>query len=80
MGSVIDLSNLCPGCGLGIYLVGFPVGICWFCIGLMAPFPMLIGEVLSIPWFSLGLWLLVFFWLCMGHCPFGNKFLIIQKK
>ena len=44
----------------------------------VAPFPMFIGEVLSVFGF-LGPWLLYYSWF-VGHCPFGNKFLIIQKK
>ena len=45
-----------------------------------APFPIFLGEVLSVFLLPCGPWFLVFFWLFLGRCPFGNKFLIIQKK
>ena len=63
-----------------VSLVGlFLVPEVWACLYLaVAPFPMFIGEVLSIFGF-LGPWLLYYSWF-VGHCPFGNKFLIIQKK
>ena len=43
----------------------------------VAPSPICLGEVLSVFRFFWEPWLLVLF---VGHCPFGNKFLIIQKK
>ena len=44
------VSPLCPGCGLGFYVAGFPVGFCfcWFLFRADAPFPIFIGEVLSV--------------------------------
>ena len=75
-GLVCVLFLVCPVCGLGLY--GWVA--CWhmldFCIWLM-PFPYFLGEVLSVFRFLWEPWLLVLF---VGHCPFGNKFLIIQKK
>ena len=41
---------------------------------------MFIGEVLSIISFLWWPWPLYSSWLFVGLCPFGNKFLIIQKK
>ena len=46
----------------------------------LLPVPIFIGEVLSVfslPGCGLGLGSL---YSLVGHCPFGNKFLIIQKK
>ena len=75
----------CLGCGrfLVLFLLARNVGLCFFggfaLFGLL-PVPIFIGEVLSVfflflvvasglsPWYSL-----------VGRCPFGNKFLIIQK-
>ena len=37
-----------PGVWAWFYLVGWPVGICWFLYRANAPFLMFIGEVLSI--------------------------------
>ena len=45
-----------------------------------APFPIFLGEVLSVFPLPCGPWFLVFFWLFLGRFLFGNKFLIIQKK
>ena len=43
-----------------------------------APFPLFLGEVLSVfRFFGSFLTSCVFF---VGLCPFGNKFLFIQKK
>ena len=75
----------CPACGRFIVLFLFAriVGLCLFgglvLFGLL-PVPIFIGEVLSdfsLPGCGFGprpLYSLV------GLCPFGNKFLFIQKK
>ena len=66
--------------GMSLVIVGWlPYGIC-LCL-LRADAPLLfLGEVLSDFRFDGGLGLLYSFWLFVGHCPFGNKLLIIQKK
>ena len=63
-----------------MYLVGMPAGIWCFLYRADAPFPIFIGEVLSVFPVSLVALATCIFWLFVGHCPFGNKFLIIQKK
>ena len=63
-----------------MYLVGMPAGIWCFLYRANAPFPIFIGEVLSVFPVSLVALATCIFWLFVGHCLFGNKFLIIQKK
>ena len=75
----------CPACGrfIVLFLFAWIVGLCLFgglvLFGLL-PVPIFIGEVLSdfsLPGCGFGprpLYSLV------GLCPFGNKFLFIQKK
>ena len=68
-GRVYGLSLLCPGCGLVLFG--------WFAIRLMlvlfradAPFPIFIGEVLSVFLFLCGPWFLVFFLIVCVALPF----------
>ena len=78
-GLVFGLSLLCSGCGLGFIWLVFLLAYGGFVRG-RCPFPMFIREVLSVFCFFWWPWLLYSSWLFVGLCPFGNKFLIIQKK
>ena len=56
---------------LGLFhLVGLPFGLCWFLFRADAPFPIFIGEVLSVFLFLCGPWFLVFFLVVCGALPF----------
>ena len=79
VGLGFGLSLLCPGCGLGFIWLVCLWAIWLFLLRADAP-PLIIGEVLSDFCFSGGLGLLYYSWLFVGLCPFGNKFLTIQKK
>ena len=68
MGSSFGLSSSARDVGLD-WLVGLPAGICWFLYRADAPFPMFIGEVLSIFRCLWGHWPLVFLVVC-GALPF----------
>ena len=52
------------------YLVGLPFGICLFLYWADAPFPIFIGEVLSVFPFLCGPWPLVFFLVGCKALPF----------
>ena len=56
-------------------------GVCYFfgCFLAVAPSPNSLGEALFIFRFF-GLPLALYYFSLFGLCPFGNKFLIIQKK
>ena len=72
------LYGLCPGCGLVFDLLRCCLSG-GSCFGLM-PFPLFFREGdVRFSIFSCAVWLLVIFG-CFGLCPFGNKFLLIQKK
>ena len=77
-GLVLVCISSARGVGL-VYLVGLPVGIWWFCIGLMPLSYVYRGGVVRLL-FSLVASTLYYSYLFVGLCPFGNKFLIIQKK
>ena len=82
------LWSVCLLPGLWELVVAWLVGLAWLvgsCLYVVilyradAPFPKFLGEVLSVL-FS-GCLLARCIVLCLlGHCSFGNKFLIIQKK
>ena len=57
----------------------FPVDTWWFCFRLMPLSYVYRGGAVRLL-FSLVASALYYSCLFVGHCPFGNKFLIIQKK
>ena len=73
------MCGMCLGCGLVLLICsvlsgGFVSGCC--------PLPMFLGEVLSdfrFFWWPLAS-CIVPSWFFFGLYPFGNKFLLIQKK
>ena len=75
-----------PSAALSVGLVLFGWFAFWHLLDFLyradAPFPIFIGEVLSVFVLSgsLGFLYLSSSWFFVGHCPFGNKFLIIQKR
>ena len=72
------LCGLFPGCGLFFIVCvvlsgGFVSGRC--------PFPMFLGEVMpDFRFFLVAFGFLYCSWLFVGLWPFGNKFLLIQKR
>ena len=78
MGSSLVCISSAWGVGL-VYLVGLPVGIWWFYIGLIPLSYVYRGGAVRLL-FSLVASALYYSYLFVGLCPFGNKFLIIQKK
>ena len=79
---------LCPGCGLVLDLIGMlgcPVcGVCLFsglfCFGLMPLSYDFKGGVVRFSSSLVAFGLLYYSCLFVWALPFGNKFLIIQKK
>ena len=72
------LCRLFPGCGL-LFLVCVVLSG-GFCIGLMPLSYVFRGGVVRFSFFLVVFGLLYCSWLFVGLCPFGNKFLLIQKK
>ena len=77
LGFIVCLAQAVGGVGFAFaqvvgffYLVGLPFGFCLFLFWADAPFPIFIGEVLSVFLFLCGPWSLVFFLVGCGALPF----------
>ena len=72
------LYGLCLGCGL-LFLVCV-VLLAGFCFGLMPLSYVFKGGAVRFSFFLVAFGFLYCSWLFVGLCPFGNKFLLMQKK